>query len=58
MTTPKPESVRRDQLSREIYQQAWVGKHPSKLKKLVPFDQLPESAKRPVGQMAAANDRD
>jgi hypothetical protein len=58
VTTPKPESVRRDKLSEKIYQRAWIGKHPSRLKKLVPYDQLPESAKKPNWQEMLENDKD
>jgi hypothetical protein len=47
-----PESVRRDKLSDEKWLQAWVGKHPSKLKPLKPF----EPSKTRDGKMAAAGD--
>jgi hypothetical protein len=40
------------------WRQAWIGKPPGKIKKMVPFDQLPDSVKRPDRKMAAANDKD
>jgi hypothetical protein len=54
-TTQKQESVRHDKLSEKIYQQAWVGKHPSKLKPLVPYDPTRNARD---GRKAAANDKD
>ena len=55
MTTQRLESVRRDQLAEKIYQRAWVGKHSSKLKKLVPYDPARDTRD---GRKAAANDKD
>jgi len=50
-----PEGVRRGKPLDETFLNAWVGKRPSELRKLVPFDPTRNTHD---GKKAAANDED